>query len=471
MLTDLSWLDIGQPFPPLCTRNRLQRYKENRALFEDKHGFVYEEQFERIERVIGNFGSVISYATVINYQKLISLKTADLVFGEKPNITVADDKKQAVIDNIVINTELFDKLYMSAIDFSRYGDSIIMPTADSNIDVVSPALWFPVVDKINIRRFKYHVFGFIYLINSESQSYGLRVQIHDPKNPTECEERNYMLSGKSMSEFKIAKDLTKKKEMKLQTHLDTCPVYRISNLITSDRLFGLDDYRSVDSLISELMVRISQISKVLDKFAQPSMTGPQSALQFDELTGQWVLKIGNYFPRNSPEDPEPKYITWDAGMEANFKQIELIINQLYTISEMGSALLGDLSNKTGDVPSGSALRRLMMSPLAKARRVANRYDTPIKKLLSTLAKMQGVDISPAEITIKWNDGLPPDPAEDAEIASVRTGGKPTLSQSTAIKRMDNMSSAEVDEELAQIRADTLENSAGSMPLLEPEDEY
>ena len=82
-----------------------------------------------------------------------------------------------------------------------------------------------------------------------------------------------------------------------------------------------------------------------------------------------------------------------------------------------------------------------------------------------------VDITPAEITIKWNDGLPPDPAEDAEIANVRTGGKPTLSQSTAIQRLDNMSSAEVDEELAQIRADTLENSAGSVPPLEPEDEY
>lgn len=469
MLTDLNWLDVGQPFPPPCTRNRLQRYKENRALFEDKHDIVYEEQFKRIERVIGNFSTVVSYAIIVNYQKLISLKTADLVFGEKPNITVADDDKQTVIDNIIMSTDLFDKLYMSVIDYSRYGDTIIMLTPDCDIDVVSPALWFPVVDEINIRKFKYHVFGFIYLIDSKSETYGLRVQIHDPEKPTECEERNYRLSGKAMSEFKIAKDLTKKNEMKLETHLDTCPVYRISNLITSDRLFGLDDYRSVDSLISELMVRISQISKVLDKFAQPSMTGPQSALQMDEVTGQWVLKLGDYFPRNSETDPKPEYLTWDAGMEANFKQIELIINQLYTISEMGSALLGDLSNKTGDVPSGSALRRLMMSPLAKARRVANRYDTPLKKLLSTFAKMQGTDIEPSEITVKWNDGLPPDPVEDAETASIRTGGKPTLSQYTSIQRLDNMSASDVDAELKMIRADTLESTAGSVPPLEPEE--
>ncbi len=468
MLTDLSWLDIGKPFPPECTRNRLRRYRENRALFEDKHYDVYKEQFRRIERVIGNFGEVVSYATIVNYQKLISLKTADLAFGEKPSITVADDTKQTVIDDIVIYTELIDKLYTSALDISRYGDSIIMLTSDGNVDVVSPALWFPIVDEINIRRFKYHVFGFIYIIDSKTETYGLKVQIHNPDNPAECEERNYQLSGKSMSDFKIAKDLTNEKEMKIQTHLNSCPVYHISNLITSDRIFGLDDYRSVDSLISELMVRISQISKVLDKFAQPSMTGPQSALQMDEITGQWILKIGDYYPRNDDKDPKPEYLTWDAGMEANFKQIELIINQLYTISEMGSALLGDLSNKTGDVPSGSALRRLMMSPLAKARRITNRYDTPVKKLLSVLASMQGVDIKPSEITIKWNDGLPADPAEEAEIANVRTGGKPTLSQYTAIQRMDNMSSSDVDTELEMIRADTLENSAGSVPPLEPE---
>ena len=256
--------------------------------------------------------------------------------------------------------------------------------------------------------------------------------------------------------------------MKLQTHLDTCPVYRISNIITSDRLFGIDDYRSVDSLVSELMVRISQISKVLDKFAQPSMTGPHSAMEMDDLTGRWVLKIGDYFPRNSESDPKPEYLTWDAGMDANFRQIELIINQLYTISEMGSALLGDLSNKTGDVPSGSALRRLMMSPLAKARRITNRYDVPVKKMLSVLAKMRGADIAPNEITITWNDGLPGDPAEDAEIASIRTGGKPTLSQYTAIQRLDNMSQSDTDTELEMIRADNIESSAGTMPRVETE---
>ena len=44
-------------------------------------------------------------------------------------------------------------------------------------------------------------------------------------------------------------------------------------------------------------------------------------------------------------------------------------------------------------------------------------------------------------------------AEDAEIMSVSTGGKATLSQYTAIQRLDDMSAADTDAELAMIRSD------------------
>lgn len=170
-------------------------------------------------------------------------------------------------------------------------------------------------------------------------------------------------------------------------------------------------------------------------------------------------KVGDYFPCDS-DTVKPEYLVWDASMDANFKQIELLTNQLYTISEMGSAVFGDLTNKAGDVPSGSALRRLMMSPLAKARRIANRFDPILKKIISASAGILGVEIAPEEITITWHDGLPADPAEDAEIMSVRTGGKATLSQYTVIQRLDDMSAADTDAELAMIRSDDIDSSVG-----------
>lgn len=470
ILTDLSFLERGKPWPPPSELKRLRTYSDHKKLFEDEHGEVYREQFGRIERVIGNFDRVVSYATVLNYQRLLSVKTADLVFGDPPKITVADDAKQSVIDKLLIDTNLFEQAYMACLDVSRYGDGLMLlsePEGVPVINVTSPVSWFPVVDRYNLRRFKYHVFGRIYLIDPARKVYGLRVQIHDPDDPEHCEAHNYELTGKEEG-FKIGAELTEKDELYLETKQHICPVYRISNLLTSDRVYGLDDYEPIDSIVSELMIRISQISKVLDKFASPSMTGPHTAMQFDEVTQAWRLKVGDYFPRNSDSDPKPEYIVWDAEMDANFKQIDLLINQLYTISEMGSAIFGDLSNKTGDVPSGSALRRLMMSPLAKARRIANRFDPVLKRIISAGAAILGVDIKAEEITVKWNDGLPADPAEDAEIANIRTGGKATLSQYTAIQRLDDMSQSDTDAELAMIRSDDIDAAVGSEePLLEP----
>lgn len=101
------------------------------------------------------------------------------------------------------------------------------------------------------------------------------------------------------------------------------------------------------------------------------------AIQLDFFV---FAKVGDYFPCDS-DTVKPEYLVWDASMDANFKQIGLLTNQLYTISEMGSAVFGDLTNKAGDVPSGSALRRLMMSPLVKARRIANRFDPILKKII------------------------------------------------------------------------------------------
>ena len=466
ILTNLSFLEKGKPFPPAAEFDRLERYKNNRLLFEDEHAEVYKEQFKRIERVIGNFNDIVSYGVVFNYQKLMSLKIADFVFGTPPGITASDDKKQSVIEKIIFDTDFFNKLYMSVIDISRYGDSILQVSEKNNkarLDVTSPKYWFPVVNNDNIKEFMYHVFAWKYIIDSEKKKYGLAVQIHKPDEPDFCEIQRYEYNGGN-----IGSKIVDTEKNQLEKTFGVCPIFTISNTPTSDSCFGIDDYSSVDSIISELIIRVSQVCKVLDKFSSPSMSGPQSAMQFNQQSGQWELRMGDFFARTSSDDPEPKMITWDANMEANFKVIELLTNQLYTISEMGSAVFGDLSHSTGTVASGTALRRLMISPLAKARRISRQYDTTIKNIISLCAKIYGENIEPTEISIKWHDGLPSDPKEEAEIMNIRTGSKATLSRYTAIRRMDNLSDSDTDAEMKLIEADEINDTFGNVPVNEPE---
>ena len=466
MLTNLNFLKVGEQFPPTIEEDRLRKYHNNKLIFEGKHDEAYKESFKRISRVIGNFDQIVSYHVIANYQKLISLKVADFLLGETPKIACGDDNSthQASIDKIIENSDLINTCYSAAIDISRYGDSVLNVYKDDEgngvIDITQPSYYFKVVDPRNIKKVTHHVLAHTYEVTDskkglfgtkeETNKY-LYVQIHSKGF---YEEITYQLDERNAIE-KVIED-----NNKVNTGLKDFAIVPIHNLLTSDRVYGMDDYSDLDSIISELEVRISQISKILDKHAEPSVEGPSSALTRDPDTGEWALKMGNYFPRDTNEDPSVKYITWDAQLEANFKIIEKLINILSTVSEMGSAIF-DNEQKSGQIASGTALRRMMISPLAKVNRVRMRFDSALKKAIKLCSQLGGegiVDLSNECINIFWQDGLPSDPVEEANVMAIRTGNKATLSQYSAIQRLDKLSDEDAAKELEAIKEDERNNN-------------
>lgn len=231
------------------------------------------------------------------------------------------------------------------------------------------------------------------------------------------------------------------------TGLDSFAIVPIHNVVTSDSIYGIDDYDDVDSIVSELEIRTAQISKILDVHANPTVSGSQNALTYDKATGEYYFDAGNYYARTSNEEPSLEYITWEASLDANFKQIERLLNHLSVISEMGAAIFdGEL--KTGNLPSGSALKRLYINALAKVARVRNAFDMGLKKAIA-IASQIGYDevLSVEDISIMWQDGLPNDPKEMAEIISIRTAGTQTMSAKRAMVEYDGMSEEQASEEI------------------------
>lgn len=467
MLTNLDFLKIGSVWPPPGEMKRLDKYRKNKLIFEGEHERVYHESFKRITRVIGNFEDVVSYSVICNFQKLISLKIADFMLGEPPKITTGNDdsKEQIALDTIAENSDLINTCYSAAIDISRYGDGIFNIYKDEEgkgiIDITQPSFYFKVVDPKNIRKVKHHILAHTYKVPrpnkgffggyKEEYDHYLYVEIHSKglyeKVTFKLNDAENMITG-------VYENIEK-----VETGLNDFAIVPIHNLMTSDRVYGIDDYSDLDSIISEIEVRIAQISKILDKHAEPSVQGPSSALYRDS-SGNWKLKMGNYFPRDNNEDPEVSYITWDAQLKANFDMIEKLINILAVVSEMGSAIF-DNEQKTGQVASGTALRRMMISPLAKVNRTRMRFDSAIKKAIKLASQLGGegiVDLSNKKINIFWNDGLPDDPKEQAEIMGIRTGNKSTLSQFSAIQRLDSLSDEDTQAELEAILQDEKDNN-------------
>ena len=84
MLTNLNWLAPGGGYPPESEKKRMETYRQNERLFLTEHASALAGYFYDIARRTRKKRCDID--TIINYQQLISKKTADFVCGEPPVI-------------------------------------------------------------------------------------------------------------------------------------------------------------------------------------------------------------------------------------------------------------------------------------------------------------------------------------------------------------------------------------------------
>lgn len=521
MLRNFAWLESEQPFPPLKERTRITRYIENEALFDGEHFgdvlrtrdsvysreghiSVYQKCAERICQVIGNFDEVISFPVLMNYQRLMSLKMADLVCGEYPSITGTTSQENQALKDVRDYTDFDARLYSTVIDISRYGDSVwriyLDDTSRKTFTCWDPKEWYPIVSQDGTNTIVAHVLCWKVNLTETAEGvppqWQLHTQIHwnTEDKIGSYEERVYNMDSMGNT----IKNLVSKKSV--DTGLDRCAIFSLKAYGTTTSVYGYDDYMPIDSILAEIMTRIGQISVILDKHANPNITGPITMLSQDPQTGEYHLKMGNFFAVSQGEQ-EPKYMTWDGQLSAAFKQLEFLINQLYILSEMGAALLGG-QDGSGTAISGTAMRFKMVNPLAKARRIANSMSRPVRQLFSELSSDAEVDKDEGQrlgsghstgavgdgmppnkdtsgtgmlvgdsgssseekplklpipfknISIFWADGLPDDPRENVETCKLATGATKMMPLEVGIREYFGRTSEEAQQWLKQIQNET-----------------
>lgn len=459
MLTSLSFLAPGQPWPPPTEAERLSLYAQNRLLFEGKHEQVYKD-WVRLLR--GDQQATLEM--ILNYHKRLTTLFANLLLGEPPRIKAGDQDspEQQTVERLIRDSNLMVTAYEVAIDLSRYGDGIFKVRYDKRaiIEGQQPAVWFPVVKPDNVKEIQAHVLAWTY--EEETKERGKTVTKKYLK--AEIHEKGRITTSIHPIENEIIGPVIKQEIV--ETGVDDFLVVPVHNLITTDRVTGLDDYSDLDTIIQELEVRIAPISRILDKHADPNMYGPDTALEYDNATGQWTFKGGGkYFPVGPDEKP-PGYVTWDGQLEAAFKEIELLLEQLYILSETTAAAFGQL--KSGLAESGTALRRLLMAPLAKVNRIRMHFDPALKKVLkiaSQLEKAQGMAgaVVLEDIHIDWKDGLPDDDTELTQNEVQRyTAGLTSLESS--LSRLYGLEGQALQDEIDRIKGEQPGSTQGSTGL-------
>lgn len=443
MLTNLNWLEPGATYPPSSEKKRIERYKLHEQLFLSQHPKALEEAFQELAR--RHKKSDYQVETVINYQQLLSKKTADFICGEPPTLETEGDTDK--LDRLLEQQRWHTRLYEGFIDVSRYGNGVFK-LVGKRLTQVSPLYWFPIVDPSDLKSVIQHVIAYPITPNKEGEMTELYVEIHGIGN---VEQRVYSYRADNGEIGKIRSQKVEK------TNLEDFAVQVLTNLTHSGDIFGLDDYAIINSIVAKIMWRLHCADTILDKHSEPSLSGPSSALTWDERFKTYYLDLANYFRRDKTDDPDVSYITWDGNLEANWKELELLFQQLYTLTEMGQAFAE--GGGGGEASSGTALKLRMVSPRIKAARLTAINAAAVKQIIYLLAHVNGISLDYDTLSITWQDGLPDDEVEEVNTLVTATGGKAIMSQYSALKRR-GLTDEEVEAELEQIR----EEQAASSPF-------
>lgn len=446
MYTDYSFLEPGAAWPPKneLERARLKRYGDNDALFDGRHEFVFREVWTRLFR--RDPLMKMSVEMCLPWPKRLSTLWADLLIGETPGVSDAkDDGLTQYLSDLVKRLNLWRAAYQAAIDASRFGDAVLKVRRDdagrTRVAVIHPSCWFPVVSETDSTEVVAHVLAWP-TGEPEKGTGRLQVEIHEAGR---VEYRVYDHSGGALNPAAgIGKLLDVHDE---QTNVDSPLVVHIANTATSGRLYGHDDYSDLTAILQELEVRFAQNARILDKHADPKMFGPDYTRK-DEETGQTVADIGDYVPLDEGETP-PGYIAWNAQLDSSYKQIEELMQQFYMLSETSPAVFGDVKN--GLAESGSALKRLLMVPLAKVNRIRLDFDFGLKEVIRLAALLDsGKAVKPV---IAWKDGLPDDEAETVQVEATAVAAGIT-SKLSAMKRAYGYDDKQAADEQKQIEKET-----------------
>lgn len=421
-------------------RARLERYERYQKLFEGKHHEVFGA--ELMNKLAENFGETIYI--VVNLPKVVSLVSADLLFGEPPEIRAigADEEELQELLHRSQSTTLFYELALSA---SVKGDAFLKVYVDEEgvrLGLVNASFVFPEFD-LSGRMVSATI---SYFFQKDGQRF-LYKETHAPGLV-----RFEVIDASSGLRVPVSEFLNTEEEV--ETGLNEIPIIHIPNFRSDADFYGISDYVDIESIVDEINNRFSQNARILDKHADPKLLLPEDL--FNELTKRGgpirkeeIQVIG--LPDGATN--KPSYLTWDAQLSSSFEHIKMLLTMFMTVTEIAPDVIG-LSEGGGKAESGRALRFRILRTLAKVRRKALYFDAGIKKALRVADALSryafGKPIGES-FEIVWKDGLPQDPVESAQVEQIRTGGKPTTSVISAIRRLDGLTLEGAVKELERMR--------------------
>lgn len=496
--------ETGAIYPPPAHIPRLARYKRGRTIFDGRHPEIYDRASALLKDT-PHAAQLKTLFIAVNLMDILLTKPADLLTGEPPTFESdkgADSREQDRLNSIVEENDLTQMTHELVIGGGYRGDSFIKtyyaartdvsetvalgldaptPPLEPIIEAVPANIVFPELSVGSRKKFKAINIAWIEWVeepggkiirwltgNPISVVPYLHVERHVPgfiiyekyKLSERSVDNNW---GVPISTYNIGDRVaTGREEDVVPTGTDRLLVHHIPYKSVDDRWEGINGVEKLESVLSAINERLVQIDYILWKHSDPWMYGPEDISDSgDEIRG------GGRYIGVAKGDQTPGYMTWEGQLESAFKELDILLGLVYQMSETPQWLFGTtLANDKGGTGTShtdsGAIKARFMPILSKVKRIRAHVDRALRDAIWTAMQLENYanrDVAgfepyePIYPRINWRDGIPQDLKEAAEVASIRTGGKPTSSVLDAIKELDGVDDKTAEERIKRIDAD------------------
>jgi hypothetical protein len=479
----------GEQFPPLQHRERISRYKRLKKLFQGKQIEVYERA-SKLLKDTPHAKQLEQLYIAVNIADIICTKPADLLVGEPPSFESGlpdNSDEQKAVNRYVEENDLVKLVHESAIGNGYRGDAWIktrygyrgdfsevlkmggaLPdgiTMEPIIEHIAAENVFPEISRGNVKSFKaVNIATVEYVVDGKSEKPFLNVERHIPGYIIYERYRLFEFEGGIDTRWGYPlqcwtigeRVATGREEDFVETGVPHLLVHHIPYKSVDDDWEGIGGLEKLESLLAAINDRIVLIDYVLVKNSDPTAYGPDL-----DSGGEGQVRLSGAYIPVTKEDVTPGYMDFSGQLDSAFKELEVLLSLVFQIAEtpqwLFGTVLGDNSGGTGTSHTDSASIKARFLPiLSKVNRIRTHYDKAVRDALYICQLLDiahgDADFTPVYPTIAWQDGIPINEKEQAEIMQIRTQ-KPTLDVKSAIKRQDNVDDMQADETIRRIAED------------------
>lgn len=357
---------------------------------------------------------------------------------------------QDVWDKLALENSFISVLKEVCIDNSRFGNGLFkVAVSEDKVKLFSicPDCWFPVFKNGNLNELEGHIL--LYDIIKDGKIYKHIEKIHKGF----IENEVWLFANGSLTYPVDVSEFDLKEIDDFSEKWDDFVLFPVKNSCESDCYYGESDYKSCLSIVEEIMLTISQNSKIINRHANPKMAGSIENTQINPMTGERYVPNTDFYTVGK-DGSKPEYITADLQADAIKAHIDTLMQFFYILTKTPPQAYGvDISGNM----SGESLQRIFMSAVAKVEDIRTvSLNNAIKNVVKCALAFSGY--KEADVSIDWGSAIKLDYTEIVKSCNDRVLAG-TQSKLSAIMQMDNYTDKQAQEELTQIQAEQREEAA------------